>query len=84
MAEPGVKLGLSSPSYAWVVVEYTFLRLMMFQAVAEQGGTAATESALHLHSRGCWMLGVMNSVPEGALHPQRIGPRFDRCAVYID
>lgn len=45
MAEPGVKLGLSSPSYAWVVVEFSFWRLMMCQAVAEQGGTAVTESA---------------------------------------
>lgn len=45
MEEPGVKLGLASPLYAWVVVEYTFLRLMMCQAVGEQGGTAATESA---------------------------------------
>lgn len=45
MVEPGVKLGLASQLYAWVVAEYIFLRLMMCQAVAEQGGTGATESA---------------------------------------
>lgn len=45
MVESGVKLGLASQLYAWVVAEYIFLRLIMCQTVAEQGGTGATESA---------------------------------------
>lgn len=52
----------------------------MCQAVAEQGGTAVTESA----EPRVLDAGSNELVPEGAFHPQRIGPRFGRCTVYMD